>query len=200
MKSFKTFLINSAVVLLATGTFILGMFMHACTIKHDKQPPIRTPPKPYATSIYVDTISHVVMAKHDLDDLTYNMIIARKFISTECSEENVIAFLNEGRFKFKAITYRVAKLESGFRSYLAMNNNNLFGMKLARSRITTANGQQMGFAAYSHWTMSVIDFYLYSQNLHSEDDVYDYMQGSYAEDSNHIQRLKSIPLPKGWGN
>ena len=115
----------------------------------------------------------------------------------EFSEEKLVSKLKELNFKFPHIVLAQAKLETGnFTSKMFNENNNLFGMKEARSRINTADGTQYGHAYYDNWLESVYDYAFYSSTyLHkvkNERDYYTYLSQSYAEDPNYIVQLKSI--------
>jgi len=58
-----------------------------------------------------------------------------------------------------------AKLESGnFNSPIFKENNNLFGMKLAQVRKTTATGKNRGHAKYNSWQDSVMDYKLWQDS------------------------------------
>jgi len=68
----------------------------------------------------------------------------------------------EQGIKYPDIVFAQAILESGhFKSSIFRNNNNLFGMRLARVRQTTAIGKKAGYAVYSDWIMSVQDYKLW---------------------------------------
>lgn len=65
-------------------------------------------------------------------------------------------------FKFPHIVYAQAVLESGrFKSKIFLENNNLFGMKVASSRATLGKGEQSGYAYYDSWKESLYDYALY---------------------------------------
>jgi len=77
-----------------------------------------------------------------------------------------------------------------------MENNNLFGMKEATQRINLSKGTQTNHAYYSYWMDSVYDYALYCatylSKLKTEDDYYNYLSQSYAEDGSYIDKLKNI--------
>jgi len=76
----------------------------------------------------------------------------------------------------------------------------MFGMKLAMSRMTTAEGDQSGYAYYNTWIECVYDMALYNatylSNVKTEEDYYSYLSQYYAEDSSYIERLKVIIIQK----
>jgi hypothetical protein len=75
------------------------------------------------------------------------------------SEERLVDEIAGLNFRFPHIVLAQAKLESNnFRSYLFKENNNMFGMKLASSRLTIANGEEHGYASYESWSESLMDY------------------------------------------
>jgi hypothetical protein len=96
------------------------------------------------------------------------------------------------------IVYKQAQIESGnFTSQLFRDGNNLFGMKLAHRRQTTAIGQIYHHAKYSHWYDSIKDYkYLqdfYLQRGHKLNNYYLFLEDiGYAQDKNYIKKLKSV--------
>jgi uncharacterized FlgJ-related protein len=144
----------------------------------------------------VDTVDNFVLDKRLLDDLTYNMIIASKYRRRYLTEENIIAMLNDIRIVDKCIAYRIIKKESNFNSQIATTNNNLFGMRRARSRMSTNNGGSNGYATYNTWAMSVIDFYLYTEDCHTLEALIEKLDNNYAENPGYVERLHSISIPR----
>jgi len=94
------------------------------------------------------------------------------------------------------IVYAQAMLESNNgRSKIFRESNNLFGMKLAKNRPTTAIDEQFGHAYYSTWKASVIDYALYqSAYLRglSKESYFKYLSQNYAEDVEYVNKLKAI--------
>jgi uncharacterized FlgJ-related protein len=86
-------------------------------------------------------------------------------------------------------------IETGhWKSDIFLENNNLFGMKEARSRITTAIGTNKNHAEYNTWRESVYDYAFYQNrylnNIRSENDYYQYLGASYAEDPTYVSKIK----------
>lgn len=113
------------------------------------------------------------------------------------SEDKLISKLKELNFKFPHIVLAQAKIETGnFTSKMFNENNNLFGMKQAVTRINTAGGTQHGHAYYDTWMESVYDYGLYSSTylhrLRSDEEYFTYLSQSYAEDPNYIIKLQNI--------
>jgi hypothetical protein len=113
----------------------------------------------------------------DLTEREIEFIFAKQ---NEFSEEKLISKIKELNFKSKMFN----------------ENNNLFGMKQAVTRINTAGGTQHGHAYYDTWTESVYDYALYSSTylhkLKSESDYFSYLSSSYAEDPSYVVKLQEI--------
>jgi uncharacterized FlgJ-related protein len=113
------------------------------------------------------------------------------------NEDKLIDKLKELNVNFPYIALAQAKLETGnYTSKIFRESNNLFGMKEAKSRITTAKGTQFNHAYYESWTESVYDFAFhqcrYLPNIRNEEQYFQYLGQNYAEDPNYINRLKNI--------
>jgi uncharacterized FlgJ-related protein len=113
------------------------------------------------------------------------------------NEDKLIDKLKELNVNFPYIALAQAKLETGnYTSKIFRESNNLFGMKEAKSRITTAKGTQFNHAYYESWTESVYDFAFhqcrYLPNIKTEEQYFQYLGQNYAEDPNYINRLKDI--------
>jgi hypothetical protein len=90
------------------------------------------------------------------------------------------------------IVFKQAILETGnFTSELFLYGNNLFGMKLAQTRQTTAIGKMDYHARYYHWFDSVVDLRLwqdwYAGKSYDLNDYYTFLQQiRYATDKYYI--------------
>lgn len=121
---------------------------------------------------------------------------------SELNIENLVKYLELKEIKDAKIVLQQAILESGWlRSGSARNYNNLFGMKYANRRPTTATGTGLGHASYAHWTDSVKDYMLwreYWENKgHDTSDYYKFLKKvGYAESTIYIAVLKSINVEK----
>jgi hypothetical protein len=99
--------------------------------------------------------------------------------------------------EYPEIVFRQAELETGnFTSEIFCNANNLFGMKLARVRETTAIGEFNGHARYNNWIDSVKDYRLWQlYYINTGHDISDYLAFllyvNYATDENYINKLKT---------
>ena len=132
-----------------------------------------------------------------VDNLTYEekLIILGDF--NQFTEEKLIQRIENLNFRFPHIVLAQAKLETGnFSSKSFTYANNLFGMKQARARSTTANGTAMGHAQYDNWMESLYDYALftnaYLNKIRLESQYYDYLSQNYAEDPKYVSKLKNI--------
>ena len=110
------------------------------------------------------------------------------------SPEEVRAEIIKLNIEHPDIVFAQCQIESGnFKSNIFKNNNNCLGMKLARSRPTTANGEQFGHAFYDSWQDCLKDYALwqaaYARNL-SKEEYLQLLGEIYAEDSNYINAIK----------
>lgn len=99
------------------------------------------------------------------------------------------------RLKHPKIVLAQAILESThFNSKLYQENHNLFGMQVAGSRPTTALNKS-GYALYSNWYDSLIDYSFwqikYASKL-SEEEYYQLLSEVYASDKNYVLKIKNI--------
>lgn len=80
----------------------------------------------------------------------------------------VVALLKQNGFthNMARMIFAQAAHETGnFTSDIFKENNNLFGMKLARVRKTTAIGENRGHAVYKSIEDSIADYWLYNKAL-----------------------------------
>mgnify|MGYP002507809496 FL=1 len=113
------------------------------------------------------------------------------------SEERLVDEIAGLNFRFPHIVLAQAKLESNnFRSYLFKENNNMFGMKLASSRLTIANGEEHGYASYESWLESLMDYALYYssylRNVKTEREYYQFLSKFYAEDVAYVTKIQNL--------
>lgn len=134
------------------------------------------------------------------------LVVKNKYITEEMSVIIKGAEFSKGKFydyikmcgiRFPDIVYAQAVLETGnFTSDRFLEHNNAFGMKVARSRPTTASGEHTDHAQYDTWMLSVQDYALYQsaylRDLRTERDYLSYLSQHYAEDTAYIEKLKKI--------
>lgn len=115
----------------------------------------------------------------------------------EFTEEKLVNKLQSLNVKFPHIVFAQAVLETGnFSSKVFKENNNLFGMREAKQRITTAKGTENNHAYYHSWRESVLDYAFYQcrylSSIRTEEQYLQYLSQSYAEDPNYIIKLKAL--------
>jgi hypothetical protein len=113
------------------------------------------------------------------------------------TEEKLIRKLQSLNIKFPHIVYAQAIIETGnFSSKVFKENNNLFGMREAKQRITTARGTENNHAYYHSWHESVLDYAFYQcrylSSVRTEEQYFEYLSQSYAEDPEYITKIKNI--------
>lgn len=147
--------------------------------------------------ILVTALSLVSINTMDANE--YERILEVRMKGNEFSEERFRAKLNELNVRFVDVAVAQAKLETNnFRSKIFIENNNLFGMKQAKTRANIAKGTQYGHAYYNNWEESVVDYALwvsaYANRCRTQGQMYELLDGYYAEDVNYISKLKSIQI------
>lgn len=113
------------------------------------------------------------------------------------SEDRLIDKLKELNVKFPYIVFAQSKLETGnFTSKIFRENSNCFGMREAKQRITTAQGTENNHAYYASWGESVYDYAFYQcrylSNINTEEQYFQYLSQSYAENPNYVSILKGM--------
>ena len=113
------------------------------------------------------------------------------------SQEALVEELKRLNVRYPHIILAQAILETGhFSSRIFVENNNLFGMKEAKARSTTALGTQLGHAYYDDWKQSVMDYALfqnaYMNKIRKEKQYLKYLDKNYAEASNYDTTLLQI--------
>lgn len=116
---------------------------------------------------------------------------------TEFSEEALYDYLVELNVKFPDVVIAQARLETGnYTSSIFKENNNLFGMKEARVRISTNKGTSSGHAVFHNWQESVLDYAFYQarylSDIKTRSEYFQYLNNRYAEDSNYINKVTKI--------
>ena len=113
------------------------------------------------------------------------------------SRDALVKELKRLNVRFPHIVLAQSILETGYwESRIYQENNNLFGMKQARARATTAKGTQLGHAYYDNWKESVTDYALYQaaylNKLRNENKYLKYLDKNYAEAKNYDDALTTI--------
>lgn len=111
-------------------------------------------------------------------------------------QKTVFEMVDKLPFEHKAIIKSQILLEtSHFKSDIYIHNKNLFGFRVAKSRLTTQVGENLKHAVYKSLEESVLDRLLYeAKYLHgkSEEEYYKFLDDFYAEGDNYSQTLKQI--------
>lgn len=114
----------------------------------------------------------------------------------EISTERVLTLLDTLNVEHPHIVFAQMRLESGnFKSDLAKNNDNFFGMKYPRQRATVAQGVDRGYAYYRSWSYSVLDYAIWQRRYASgltEEEYLEMLSEKYAEDKAYVRKVKSI--------
>ena len=110
------------------------------------------------------------------------------------NEQLLKEYIMELNIKFPHIVFAQAKLESGyFKSTIFRENNNLFGMKVARARPTTNKGENRSHALFNNWRESVIDYAFYQAkylgDVKTEAQYIQYLKANYAEDPGYVEKV-----------
>lgn len=113
------------------------------------------------------------------------------------SQDALVEELKKLNVRFPHIILAQSILETGYyESRIFQENHNLFGMKEARARSTTAKGTQLGHAYYDNWKESVMDYALYQNaylnKLRTEKSYLNYLDKNYAEAKNYDKALLEI--------
>jgi flagellum-specific peptidoglycan hydrolase FlgJ len=116
--------------------------------------------------------------------------------SDSFNSQKLVAMMKGLNIKFAWIPMAQSIVETGhWKSNIFVENNNLFGMKEAKQRVTTADGTQNNHAYYESWKESVYDYAFYQSrylgSIKSEQEYFEYLSASYAEDPNYIRVLKA---------
>jgi uncharacterized FlgJ-related protein len=122
---------------------------------------------------------------------------AVKSIDPSFSKEKLLATLKEMNVKYYDIVYAQALVETGrFTSNIFRNGNNLFGMKVARQRPTTAIGEYKGHAKYESWEDSVLDYALfqaaYTKKCKTREEYLQYLKRNYAGDPDYVNKVRQL--------
>ena len=110
------------------------------------------------------------------------------------SKEEVYKELIRQGVKHPDIVLAQFRLETGNgTSKKCVKYKNLFGMKLAKQRKTTALGEVDDYAYYSHWTESVKDYKLWQDKYYVDGDYYKFLESKgYATSKEYINKLKQF--------
>ena len=127
----------------------------------------------------------------------------KKKVKTPFPVDSLILYMKEIGIKHIDIVLRQAKLETYyFSSPIFRDNHNLFGMRLAKNRKTTAVGESETYAVYTDWRSSVKDYYLWQIRTPKmldryKDNYYAFLKiRHYSTKDRYYRVLKKVPLTK----
>lgn len=114
----------------------------------------------------------------------------------DVNDDMALLLMREIEVQHPHIVLAQMKLESGhYQSKLAKENNNYFGMKHPRQRLTMSMGEKNGYAHFRSWAHSILDYALWQKRYAYDLNEQEYLQkiGSvYAEDEEYIRKVKSL--------
>ena len=132
---------------------------------------------------------------HTIVDTLWYDPLEGAFVSEKTQYNLIYGEILRLKLEHPKIVLAQAILESAhFESKLYQENHNLFGMTVAGSRPTTALNKS-GYALYSNWYDSLIDYSFwqikYASKL-SEEEYYQLLSEIYASDKNYVLKIKQI--------
>lgn len=129
--------------------------------------------------------------------LIVNTALAKPTLKPKLEKEEVLNYMDSVGIQYPEIVWAQAVWETGhFRSKLYLYNNNLFGMRVARSRKHTAIGKRFGYARYVSWQESVLDYKYFQQifigKIKSKKDYFRYLDKYYSGSKRYSKSIKKI--------
>jgi len=130
------------------------------------------------------------------------MLVITQAHDSSFSQAKLVQMLKDLNVRFPHIVMAQAIIESGhFQSNIFRTNHNLFGMKQARMRCTTAKGTNLAHAYYDNWKESVYDYAFfqsrYLHDLKTEAQYLEYLDRNYAEANNYDAAIKRVIEDEG---
>jgi len=113
------------------------------------------------------------------------------------SKDSVLEYMKELNIKYIEFSYAQVEHETGdFTSNVFKDNHNMFGMKVAEFRPTTAKGWNRKHARYKNWKDSVIDFALLQTRIlaktKNKQEYMAHIQKFYAKDRKYLKKVNKI--------
>jgi hypothetical protein len=102
------------------------------------------------------------------------------------SPEKLYNYIKELNIRFPDIVYKQTLLESNhFKSLVFKENNNMFGMRISKTRPTTHISENLNHASYKHWKDCVVDYALwqasYTRKINTEEQYYQFLDEVYCD-------------------
>ena len=146
----------------------------------------------FTSSLYVSYYNGRMKALEGMSDVERIIEIKEH---DKFSKGKLVQMMKDLNVKYPWIPMAQSMVETGhWKSNIFLENHNLFGMKEAKSRITTSSGTQNNHAYYNTWRESVYDYAFYQArylgSINSESAYYSYLDASYAENPNYIAAIK----------
>jgi uncharacterized FlgJ-related protein len=147
-------------------------------------------------------ISYKIGLRSSIQNLTIEERITLINEKDSFNKEKMATMLKDLNVKFPWIPMAQSMIETGqWKSKVFLENNNLFGMKEAKSRITTSIGTNLNHAQYNSWRESVYDYAFYQSrylgSIKTESEYYQYLAASYAEDPEYVKKVQHIVKQSG---
>tara|TARA_R110000868_G_C10932596_1_gene766506 strand:- start:1443 stop:2030 length:588 start_codon:yes stop_codon:yes gene_type:complete len=147
----------------------------------------------FTIGYYSGTNNYVINKLTHTTEVTDTLVVHGK----PFNEDALVSLLKSCNVKYPYIVLAQAKVESGnYTSSIFRHNHNLFGMRLAKQRITTAESDLNGFAYYRDWVDGVHDYAMYQAsvmcNVSNEAEYFAKLEARYAQDSSYVSILKDI--------
>jgi flagellum-specific peptidoglycan hydrolase FlgJ len=112
------------------------------------------------------------------------------------TKEKFLKEIEKYSFKYPDIIIAQALVESShFKSPVFIENNNMFGMREAKIRISTSKGSNLNHAYYINWKDCIVDRALYEAQYLSKlsrEDYFKYLDKTYAEGKDYSNLLKKV--------
>jgi uncharacterized FlgJ-related protein len=111
------------------------------------------------------------------------------------TEDRMISYAKQIGIKYIDVMVAQSRIETGwYSSAIFIEGANLFGMKLAKRRPTTASGEHRKHAKYSNWLRSVEDYKLWQEmvlnKVSSREEYMNYIAKYYAQNPNYLNLIK----------
>ncbi|MEJ7779305.1 MAG: glucosaminidase domain-containing protein [Daejeonella sp.] len=161
--------------------------------------------KKYIYHVIVLALGYGIGFAYSAKDLLNAAQINSSSVQTrsDFSEKALVALMSELKIKYPETVLSQARLETGnFTSDIFKENHNLFGMKMAEKRPTSAIGINRGHASYANWRESVIDYALFQSFIIaklqtvSKESYRKHIQKYYSETSDYLARIDRVALKK----
>jgi uncharacterized FlgJ-related protein len=113
------------------------------------------------------------------------------------TEERFLKFVSKTKVKYPDVVFCQAVIESNnFTSAIFVENNNMFGMKEAKTRPTLSTGTNRNHATFDTWQDCVLDYVIwqsrYASHIKTKEDYIVFLDKIYAEDSSYGDKIRKM--------